>query len=195
MPSLAPLLSHRIRIRAQADVAEPLLEALADDQLDLVIATRRIPHPRISFEPLFGESLVLIAAPRWATRITRQRIRTDPALLEQIPLVAFDEDLALAREFWEAQIGTTIERRPALTVADLRAVCTTVAAGAGIAVVPRYLAADQLAEGTLVDLTPGERPTINTIHLAHRATARITEPVERVRRLLLRAAHGWERRR
>jgi DNA-binding transcriptional LysR family regulator len=192
LPSLSPLLDRRIRIRTRTGPAEPLLQALANDQLDLVIATRRVPHPRLRFEPLFKESLVLIAAPRWATRLTPQTIRAVPTLLDEIPLVAFDEDLALAREFWNAQFRRTIRNTPSLTVADLRAVCATVAAGAGIGIVPRYLAADHLANGTLVDLAPNNRPTTNTIHLAHHAAAITRAGVEQVKRLLLRTAHGWE---
>ena len=192
LPSLSPLLDRHVRIRTRTGPAEPLLHALANDELDLVIATRRIPHPRISFELLFVESLVLIAAPRWATRLTQQTIRAVPALLDDIPLVAFDEDLALAREYWHAQFGRTIRHRASLTVADLRAVCATVAAGAGIGVVPRYLAADQLTAGTLVDLAPSDKPTTNTIHLAYRKTTVARSGVEQVRRLLLHTAHGWE---
>ncbi len=171
LPSLAPLLDRRIQIRTRTGPAEPLLQALADDQLDLVLATRRVPHARLTFQPLFTESFVLIAAPRWASRLTPQTIRSNPALLDEIPLVAFDEDLALARELWTAQLRHTINHRPALTVADLRAVCATVVAGAGIGVVPRYLAAEHLADGTLVDLAPNDRPPTNTIHLAYRTPA------------------------
>lgn len=192
LPSLASLLDRHVQIRTRVGPAEPLLEALAADQLDLVLATRRVPHPQLVFQPLFTESLVLIAAPRWATRLSPQAIRANPALLDEIPLVAFDEDLALARELWTGQFRHAINHRPALTVADLRAVCATVAAGAGIGVVPRYLAAEHLARGTLVDLALSDRPPTNTIHLASRTPPTTRAGVEQVKRLLLHTAQGWE---
>ena len=79
-----------------------------------------------------------------------------------------------------------------MTVADLRAVCATVAAGAGIGVVPRYLAAEHLARGTLVDLALSDRPPTNTIHLASRTPPTTRAGVEQVKRLLLHTAQGWE---
>jgi DNA-binding transcriptional LysR family regulator len=194
LPSLAPLLNSRIRVRTRTGIAEPLLEALARDELDLVIATRSVPHPQLTFEPLFVETLVLIAAPRWAARLAPQAIETNPVLLEDIPLVAFDEDLALARDLWASRFGRS-RRLPvaSLTVADLRAVCATVAAGAGIGVVPRYIAADALATGSVVEIAFTDRPATNTIHLAERITTTRRAGVEQVKHLLHHAAPGWER--
>jgi DNA-binding transcriptional LysR family regulator len=193
LPSLAPVLVQRIRIRVRSGPAEPLLEALVRDDLDLVLATRRLPDARLTYEPLFTESLVLIAGQAWAARLANRDVRRYPQLLEDVPLVAYDEDLALARELWLEEFGAPPAQSPGMTVADLRAVCAAVAAGAGIAVVPRYLAADGLAQGTLVDALPTRKPIENTIHLAYRGAGLRRPGVDHVRRVLLHVAAGWQK--
>ncbi|WP_396230772.1 LysR substrate-binding domain-containing protein, partial [Frankia sp. EI5c] len=78
--------------------------------------------------------------------------------------------------------------RAVVTVDDLRGVISTLLAGAGVGVVPRYLIADHLAAGSLRELHTPEIPPINTLFLAVRAGA-LTQPhlAEVHTRLLLQA--------
>lgn len=194
LPSLAPLLAQRIRVLVRTGIAEPLLEALAADELDLVLATRRGTERRLRFETLFDESLVLVAGRAWRARLDPAAVGQDPGTgLGGVPLVAYDEELPILREYWRECFGLALERTAALVVPDLRAVCGAVAAGAGISVVPRYLAADGLARGELLELHRPETPPRTTISLAYRPGALRRPGVDAVRHTLLRAAPGWER--
>jgi DNA-binding transcriptional LysR family regulator len=193
LPSLAPLVAAGVRLRVRTGIAEGLLALLAADEIDLVIATRRIETPGLTFEPLFGESLVLIGNPAWAARLPADIIDRDPhAALACVPLVAFDEDLPLLRPYWDIAFGHTVEATAALTVADLGAVCSAVAAGAGISVVPRYLAATAIAHGELVELHVPQRPITNPIYLAYRRSTLRRPGVDDVRNILTTSAAGWE---
>jgi len=159
-----------------------------------MVATRRIERPDITFAPLFRETLTLVGNPAWAARLPAEVIERDPsAALAQVPLVAFDEDLPLLRSYWRTAFDATIEQSAALTVADLRAVCLAVAAGAGISVVPRYLAAEAIARGELIELhCASRRSPSNQIFLAYRGAALTRPGVEQVRAQLTSAAEAWD---
>ncbi|MFF9583420.1 LysR substrate-binding domain-containing protein [Streptomyces achromogenes] len=115
----------------------------------------------------------------------------DPALLHDVPLVTYAEDLPIARRYWRHVFGRRLSRTAAVTVPDLRGVLAAVAAGAGFGVLPRYLCQDLLASGALVALLEPEDPPINTGFLVQRPGAFDNPDVTRVRTFLLRAARDW----
>jgi DNA-binding transcriptional LysR family regulator len=195
LPSLAGVVAGGTRIRVRTGIAEHLIELLGGDELDLVIATRHQPRGDVVFEPLFDETLVLVANAGWASRLPGAAIEREPLLaLDGVPLVAFDEQLPLIRRFWKLVFGATIEVAATITVADLRAVCAAVAAGAGIGVVPKYLATTALRHGELVELIRPSTPPANSIYLAYRPTALMRSGVESVRQRLTDTAPTWEQR-
>lgn len=194
LPVLASLVGPGLRLRVRTGIAEDLLEALLADELDLVVATRRNAIRGLHFEPLFDESFVLVAGRRWSRQLDPASIAQDQeAALADVPLVAFDEELPILRKYWRECFGLALERPAGLVVPDLRAVCRAVAAGAGVSVVPRYLAADQLASGDLVQLHRPERPPTNPISLAYRSAGLRRPGVQDVRERLVHTAHAWER--
>src|SRR5436305_729568 len=88
-------------------------------------------HPRSSSSahPLTDEEFVLVAAPDWAARIGPA---PDPATLRDVPLVAYAEDLPIARRYWRHVFGTRLAGTAAVVVPDLLGVLASVVAGAGI---------------------------------------------------------------
>lgn len=193
LPALAPLVQRGIRIRARTGIAESLLEALAADELDLVLATRRSGNRRLRFEALFDESFVLVAGRSWRQRLDPATITSNPAAsLQDVPLVAYDEDLPIVREYWRQCFGLELERSAALIVGDLRAVARAVAAGAGISVLPHYLARELLAQGELIELHRAEHRPTGQITLAYRPPALRRPGVDAARQVLLRAASDWD---
>jgi DNA-binding transcriptional LysR family regulator len=191
LPALSPLLEHGLRVSARLAIAEPLLDQLAAGDLDLVAATRRAGRRDLRFEPLFEEELVLVAAPRWAHEITAAAIAArGAAALEGAPLIAYDEELPILRRYFTEVFGAAPDARAAVVVGDLRAVQELLVAGAGVSVLPRYVAADALARGALAELHRPPRSPSNTIFLASRRGA--LEPrVAAVAATLHRAAPGW----
>jgi DNA-binding transcriptional LysR family regulator len=193
LPALAPLVQQGIRIRVRTGIAESLLDALDADKLDLVLATRRNTNRRLRFEALFEESFVLVAGRSWRQRLDPATITSDPAAsLQDVPLVAYDEDLPILREYWRRCFALEVERSAALTVGDLRAVARAVAAGAGISVLPYYLVRELLAQGELIELHRAEQRPTNAITLAYRPPALRRPGVDAARQVLLRAAADWD---
>jgi DNA-binding transcriptional LysR family regulator len=188
VPALAALAGGGIHIRTRTGLAEPLVAALAADELDLVVASRQVRAKGIHHEPLFHEELVLIASPAWARRLQQ----VDSSTLEAVPLIAFDDDLPLMRRYWREVLGVRLRRVPAISLADLRGVCGAVAAGAGISVVPRYVAAPLIASGELITPHSPAKPPTNRLSLAYRPAALNRPGVGEVHATLLRAAPGWQ---
>ncbi len=81
--------------------------------------------------------------------------------------------------------------RAAVVVPDLRGVLATVVAGAGITVLPRYLAANALEQGELTVLHQPELSPINTIYLVVRAGSLAQQRIALVHQKLLTEARSW----
>jgi len=192
LPALAPLTEKGVRLRVATGLTDELLEGLRGGRFDLVIATSRPRGRTLAWVPLADEEFVLVASPGWAERIGTGRVTAEgPAALHGVPLVAYAEDLPIARRYWRHVFGTRLGGQAAITVPDLRGVLAAVVAGAGFTVLPRYLCLDELASGALVALLAPEDPPINTAYLTQRPGAWDNPHVTLVRERLLRAATTW----
>ncbi|WP_426362440.1 LysR family transcriptional regulator [Streptomyces sp. E-08] len=191
LPVLAPLTAAGVRLRVGQGLTEPLLDELRAGRHDLVIATFRPRGRALTAVPIADEEFVLVAAPEWADRVGERVGREGPAALHPVPLVAYAEDLPIARRYWRHVFGSRLSRPAALTVPDLRGVLAAVVAGAGFSVLPRYLCSAELASGALVLLHEPEDPPINTAYLVQRPGRPDNPDVSRVRDLLTEAGRSW----
>ena len=192
LPALAPLLEDGVRLRVVTGLADDLLAGLRDGVHDLVLAAVRPRGRSLRATPLLDEEFVLVASARRLAGLDAEALATDPAAaLAGQPLVAYAEDLPILRRYWRHVFGVRLSADPALVVPDLRAVAGAVAAGAGFSVLPRYLCADRLADGTLVAVLEPADPPINTVYLARRAGGPVHPHVAAVSEALLRASAAW----
>ncbi|MGW6903516.1 LysR family transcriptional regulator [Streptomyces sp. NPDC054940] len=192
LPALAPLVTGGTRLRVATGLTEPLLEELRAGRHDLLIATR-LPRGRaLPSVPLADEEYVLVAAERWAPRTDSAAGPDDLcAHLKDVPLVTYAEDLPIVRRYWRLVFGKQLTAQAAVTVPNLYAVVSAVAAGAGYSVLPRSLCEDHLAAGTLTLLHEPEEAPLNTLFLVQRPGADANPDVDRVRDTLRRAALAW----
>lgn len=194
LPALAPLVAQGVRLRVRTGLTDGLVAALADGELDLVIATLRTRRSGLDHEPLVDEDFVCVAAPAWARRIDVGALLAGGAsALADVPIVAFAEDLPIVRRWFRSVLDTRLSAAAAVVIDDLRGVMAAVAAGAGISVLPRYLAADLIARGELVDLHPDGRAPVNTLYLTTRSGQPDRAAVLAVAEQLRRTAPTWRR--
>ncbi|WP_062990729.1 LysR family transcriptional regulator [Nocardia anaemiae] len=192
LPALAPLIERGVRLTVTAGLSEELLAGLRAGHYDLIVSTVRPRGRALVAEPLADEEFVLVAAPQLAARIDTTRLRTDgPAALTGLPLVSYSADLPILRRYWRHVFGIRLAAEAAVVVADLRAITATVAAGAGITVLPRYLCATELAAGTLVPLLEPADPPINTGFLVRRPGTTSRSHIDLVHDHLRAAARTW----
>ncbi|KDN18569.1 LysR family transcriptional regulator [Amycolatopsis rifamycinica] len=193
VPALAPLVGEGLQLAFTLGLAEDLLSALAEGELDLVVSSVRPAADRrgLAATPFVDEEFVLVATPTTARSIDRDRLDEDPAAaLAHLPIVAYGRELPIVRRYWRSEFG----RRPAnpvsMIVPDLRAVLVAVVAGAGISVLPRYLADSALAAGSLEVVHHTRIPPLNTLYLVT-PSGPTPAPVTLVQRRLHQQAEVW----
>ncbi len=163
IPLLAGLTARDIRIRLHIGGKDRLYTLLDEGAIDLAI-TASLPNSRaLDYQTLDQETLALVASPAWAKQALNGP--TTPEQLLNLPLIAYDEDLPLVRQYFRQVFDTTIQMQAAVTVADLRMVRSLVLAAQGYSVLPLYLCTKPLQRGELIHLhTPSEPPT-NSLYL------------------------------
>lgn len=192
LPALAPLIAGGVQVRVTPGLTDALLDELRAGHHDLLISTRRPSARTFIVAPLITEDYVLVAAPEWATRLAPRLAAEGPcAAVSEAPLIAYAEDLPIARRYWRSVFARQLTVRAAATVPDLRGVLAAVTGGAGWSVLPRYLCAADLAAGRLVPLHEPPVPPGNTAYLVQRPGTGANPDVHRVRDHLLHAAPSW----
>jgi len=192
LPALAGTVAAGVAVRTQLGLADGLLNDLADGHLDLVVSTVRPRRGGLYSEPLCDEEFLLLVSPTIVGHLDQQLLKEHPAkALQALPLLAYAEELPIIRRWWRHVLGVPPSARAALVVPDLRGLRDAATAGAGATVLPRYLCADDLASGRLVEVLTTDDPPINTLYLATRTAARHERQVAHAWATLLLQARHW----
>ncbi|MGW3007229.1 LysR family transcriptional regulator [Streptomyces sp. NPDC001219] len=193
LPALTPLISQGLSLRTAFGSAEEMLTGLAAGHHDLAVTTTRPRGGLLTATPLCDEEHVLVAAPHWADRLGGPgALRGEGVrLLDSVPIVEVHESLPLIARYWSAVFDAKPTASAAVIAGDLRAVLSCVAAGAGLAVLPRYLCADALAGGEVMTLLDPAVPPLRTYFLAVRTGTLGLPHIARAHEGLLRTAVDW----
>ncbi|WP_043676104.1 LysR family transcriptional regulator [Streptomyces xylophagus] len=179
-------------LRASFGNAEETLEGLAAGHHDLAISTARPRGALLTATTLCDEEHVLVAAPHWAAQIGSAKLGPkDAPALDDLPVVEVHESLPFVSRYW----ASVFDARPAtpgtVIVPDLRAVLACAVAGAGLAVLPRYLCALALERGEVVPLHEPAVPPLRTYFLVVRTGTLAMPHIARAHEWLQRAATDW----
>ncbi|MGX1882401.1 LysR family transcriptional regulator [Streptomyces sp. NPDC055287] len=192
LPTLSPLIAEGLALRTSFGNAQETLEGLAAGHHDLAISTDRPRGAMLIGAALCDEEHVLVAAPRWAARIGPGLLRRKgPQVLEHLPVVEVHESLPLVTRYWTTVFDTRPVAAGTVVAPDLRAVLHATAAGAGLAVLPRYLCEEALERGEVVALLDPPVPPLRTYFLAVRTGTLALPHIARAHEWLLRAATDW----
>ncbi|MFD8395696.1 LysR family transcriptional regulator [Streptomyces sp. NPDC059680] len=179
-------------LRASFGTAEETLEGLAAGHHDLAISTARPRGALLTAAPLCDEEHVLVAAPRWLERIGAEALRLKGApALENLPVVEVHESLPFVSRYWASVFDSRPAASGTVIVPDLRAVLACAIAGAGLAVLPRYLCASTLDDGTISMLHDPAVPPLRTYFLVVRTGTLAMPHIARAHEWLQRAATAW----
>ncbi|MFJ4816776.1 LysR family transcriptional regulator [Streptomyces sp. NPDC088801] len=179
-------------LRASFGTAEETLEGLSAGHHDLAISTAQPRGSLLTATALCDEEHVLIAAPRWAEQIgTVQTDREPEPALEKVPVVEVHESLPFVSRYWASVFDSHPATPGTVIVPDLRAVLACAAAGAGLAVLPRYLCAPALEQGDVVALHEPTVPPLRTYFLVVRTGTLALLHIARAHEWLQRASADW----
>ena len=195
LPALAKLTGGDGRgpaLRATFGNDDETLEGLAAGHHDLAITTARPRGALLTATPLCDEEHVLVAAPRWASRIDPDKLRCKGAhALEDFPVVEVHESLPFVTRYWASVFDSRPTVSGTVVVPDLRAVLACAATGAGFAVLPRYLCTPALERGDVVALHEPVIPPLRTYFLVVRTGTTAMPHISRAYEWLLRTAANW----
>ncbi|MFF8591678.1 LysR family transcriptional regulator [Streptomyces sp. NPDC015220] len=179
-------------LRASFGNAEEVLDGLSAGHHDLAIGTVRPRGRLLTAAPLCDEEHVLVAAPRWAGETGSGRPRAKGGLVPRnIPVIEVHESMPFVSRYWTSVFDSRPSAAGTVIVPDLRAVLACAAAGAGLAVLPRYLCAPALARGDVVALHEPAVPPLRTYFLVVRTGTLAMPHIARAHEWLLRAASHW----
>ncbi|MFF4632019.1 LysR family transcriptional regulator [Streptomyces griseorubiginosus] len=185
-------------LRASFGNAEETLEGLAAGHHDLAICTARPRGPLLTASTLCDEEHVLVAAPAWADQIGAGEETGDASAagrapaFEGVPVIEVHESLPFVSRYWAAVFDSRPAAPGTVIVPDLRAALACAVAGAGLAVLPRYLCASALARGDVVALHEPPVPPLRTYFLVVRTGTLAMPHIARAHEWLLRAAADWD---
>jgi len=148
---LAALGGTAIRLEVHLGGGAYLRQGLEDGTFDLALMASTPPERRYAHLRIGSEELVPVAHP--AVRDALRGRVVDADALCAHPLIAYDSDLSLIRQYFDAAFGAECTRPPLATVPDLRSVLALAAGTPSWTVAPDYLAAPWLAGGDLVRLS------------------------------------------
>ncbi|EFL33361.1 LysR-family transcriptional regulator [Streptomyces viridochromogenes DSM 40736] len=195
LPALTALIGEDgpgFALRASFGNAEETLEGLSAGHHDLAISTARPRGALLTATALCDEEHVLVAAPHWAEMIGAGQPdpKPEPAL-EHVPVVEVHESLPFVSRYW----ASVFDSRPAapgtVIVPDLRAVLACAVAGAGLAVLPRYLCTGALERGEIVALHEPAVPPLRTYFLVVRTGTLAMPHIARAHEWLQRVSADW----
>ncbi|MFD5476977.1 LysR family transcriptional regulator [Streptomyces hawaiiensis] len=179
-------------LRASFGNAEETLEGLSAGHHDLAISTAQPRGALLTATALCDEEHVLVAAPRWAEQIgTGRPDRTPEPALEKVPVVEVHESLPFVSRYWASVFDSQPAAPGTVIVPDLRAVLACAAAGAGLAVLPRYLCAPALERSDVVALHEPAVPPLRTYFLVVRTGTLAMPHIARAHEWLQQASADW----
>ncbi|MGW2524450.1 LysR family transcriptional regulator [Streptomyces sp. NPDC001617] len=179
-------------LRASFGNAEETLEGLAAGHHDLAISTARPRGALLTATPLCDEEHVLVASPARAEHIGAGKPRRKGArALEDIPVIEVHESLPFVSRYWASVFDSRPGAPGTVIVPDLRAVLACAVAGAGLAVLPRYLCATALERREVVALHDPAVPPLRTYFLVVRTGTLAMPHITRAHEWLLQASSDW----
>lgn len=150
-PMLANVLQGgALNLLLQIGGRERIYQALQSGEADLAVSGSAPDPVLFDAQVLDGERLLLVM-----NRFSGAQLKTvDAQLLATYPLLAYDQDLSLVRQYFQQVFNQPCCSKVVARCADLRALASLVQAGVGYTVLPDYLCAEALKRGDLVQLGP-----------------------------------------
>jgi DNA-binding transcriptional LysR family regulator len=192
LPALSSLHKHKIQLRVVLGQPESLLEDLRAGALDLMVSTVRVASRGLEVQPIYLEELVLVGNATWAKRLPKKLLEArGAAAFQDVPLLAYAEDLPMLRRYWRKVFGRVPSRNANMVVPDLRAIVQATIAGAGVTVLPRYIVESALEDKSLMVLLEPAKPPVNQLWFVWRSSRREHPRVTFVREQIIRASSEW----
>lgn len=172
----------QVELRVLSAPTRLTIDRLLSGDLDVGLVTLPIAEPKLRLYDIGRDELVLVAAPShpWA-----KRARVETSELAEQPLLVYERRSSSFRIVERMLLEAGVFPRVAMELDRLGAVTSMVRAGLGVAIVPRWGVADDIAGGRLAGLAIGAHGLFRTWGLGVRADAHQPQTLRAFIRLCL----------
>lgn len=143
----------RVELRVLSGPSPRSIERLLEGDLDAALLSLPVTDPKLRVFEIGRDELVVITAP---SHELAARKRLEVAELAGQPLLVYERRSSTFRLVERALLEASIFPRIVMELDHLGAVASMVRAGLGLAIVPRWAVADDLAAGRLAALAIGK---------------------------------------
>ncbi|MAR56540.1 MAG: hypothetical protein CMM93_05100 [Rickettsiales bacterium] len=189
IPVFASLATHDIKTVLQVNTPQKMFKLICNNSLDLAVTEYLSDKKDIGYRVLYNDDLVLVASPAWADKLNGEPVI--PQTLSQIPLLVYEEAFNYIHQYYLEVFNEDSVNRPIITVEDLSIIHGLLCEGTGYSVLPKYLVADDLASGKLVQLHQPEKPPQHTLYLLWNKFSMRKSRNLFTREAILKAAEKW----
>ncbi len=166
-----------------------LLDDLEKGYADAIVTPHTKENKELVFTPLFEEHIIVVGSQSidkaaMLEYIDSHSVKEVCAHLSQYNWYGSSTDNEHFLRFWQANFGQRPSFQPNYVVPNFRSIIKCLCYGEGVAIVPDFLAAEQLASGELQVLWEGYVPVSNVIYFGHRKKAVHLEEVKVIEGLL-----------
>ncbi|PTX97435.1 LysR family transcriptional regulator [Verrucomicrobia bacterium LW23] len=143
------------QIRVQVGDTSTAVTALEQGTVDLAIMVGGILGPNLKSTPIFDDQVLFMVAPShpWA-----RRSRVEPADVHREPCILTSRTSSTYRLIEQYLLRAGARLGPVIEVASSEVIKELVKLGLGVGLLAPWTARKELAEGSLVAISPGTRP-------------------------------------
>jgi DNA-binding transcriptional LysR family regulator len=183
LDQLASLNQYQINCHFSFGGKGRIYALLNNHEIDLAITASKIESSQLSFEELGHENLILVAGKVFAQ--THQLSKLKSSQILQKPIIAYDSELPLIRDFFGLTLQQALQIKPVFMVPDLRSVVDLVINNVGVSVLPEYLCETAIAQDKMVQIKLENRQLTNTIYMVSPMQIRQNQRVKFVKNFIL----------
>lgn len=182
LAKLTQLNLHNIQCHFSFGGKERIYALLENNEIDLAITASKIESKDYQFDAIAEEKLILVAGIEFAK--THQLAKLSNAELLNKPLIAYDIELPLIRDYFSLNLTQALQIKPTFIVSDLRSIVDLVVSNFGFSVLPEYLCEREIVNNKLQVLSNEIKQITNTLYLVSSKRTRQSQRVKFVKNFI-----------
>ncbi|MDQ0115585.1 LysR family transcriptional regulator [Paenibacillus harenae] len=136
---ILPKLMHTaLSIVTYFGTADQLIELLKEDQVDLIVTSKKYVVPGIEYEPFFVEAFAIIA-PEQHVVPELDSLKEKEEWLSSQKWISYGLELPIIRRLWREHFKRRPLIKPVNVIPNLHAIMRAVEMGTGISIIPTYM--------------------------------------------------------